>query len=369
MSDFNLALWQKICAERVRVSDFTSWLMLLLILTSSSISMSDEREMTLTIEEMKISVAPDLDYKVFAFNGQVPGPLIRVKEDDDVIVHVVNNTSMSHTVHWHGVLQTDSWRSDGVPGVTQKPIKPGEKYTYRFKADRIGSLWYHCHVAVNEHVGIRGMWGPLIVDPKEPLPIEKRVTKDAIMMLSTWESENADKFGQGATPYDIEDYFSVNGRSFPSTQPLRIETGDVVRIRFYGAGGAIHTMHSHGHDMLVTHKDGLPLPQPYHVDTVLIGPGERYDVIIEANQKEGRFIFHDHVDKHVTARGKHPGGPITVMEYANTPMDDWYVWKNIDYNPDFFFTESMTKGYGLFESTKFKGEPLTRKRRRRHHEE
>lgn len=329
-----------------------------------SFALAAKREMSMTIDEMVIDVAPDLKYKVFAFNGQVPGPLIHVQEGDDVVIHVTNNTSLSHTVHWHGVLQTGSWRSDGVPGVTQQPIKPGDTYTYKFKADRIGSLWYHCHVNVNEHVGIRGMWGPLIVTPKDPLPIEKRVTKEVIMMLSTWESENADKFGQGATPYDVEDYFSLNAKSFPLTQPIRFKTGDVVRVRFYGAGGAIHTLHSHGHDMLITHKDGLPIPTPYQVDTVLIGPGERYDVIIEANQDEGRFIFHDHVDKHVTARGKHPGGPITVMEYAGTPMDDWYVWKDIDYDPDFFFSEAMKKGYGLFENPRFKGTPLTRERRR-----
>ncbi|NOX92923.1 MAG: multicopper oxidase domain-containing protein [Gammaproteobacteria bacterium] len=329
-----------------------------------SFALAAKREMSMTIDEMVIDVAPDLKYKVFAFNGQVPGPLIHVQEGDDVVIHVTNNTTLTHTVHWHGVLQTGSWRSDGVPGVTQQPIKPGDTYTYKFKADRIGSLWYHCHVNVNEHVGIRGMWGPLIVAPKDPLPIEKRVTKEVIMMLSTWESENADKFGQGATPYDIEDYFSVNAKSFPLTQPIRFETGDVVRVRFYGAGGAIHTLHSHGHDMLITHKDGLPIPNPYHVDTVLIGPGERYDVIIEANQDEGRFIFHDHVDKHVTARGKFPGGPITVMEYAGTPMDDWYVWKDIDYDPDFFFSEAMKKGYGLFENPRFKGTPLSRERRR-----
>lgn len=185
------------------------------------------------------------------------------------------------------------------------------------------------------------------------------------MMLSTWESEHADKFGTGATPYDTEDYFSINAKSFPITQPIRVKKGDVVRVRFFGAGGAIHSMHVHGHDMLITHKDGLPLANPYSAETVLIGPGERYDAIIETNQNEGRFIFHDHVDKHVTAGGKFPGGPITIIEYEGTPMDDWYAWKDINYNPDFFFGEAMKKGYGLIESTGFRGKPIARKRRAR----
>ncbi len=322
------------------------------------------REMNMTIDEMTIAVAPDLNYKVFAFNRQVPGPLIHVKEGDDLIVHVTNNTSMAHTIHWHGLHQMGSWRMDGVPGITQEPIKPGTTFTYKFNADRPGTLWYHCHVNVNEHAGIRGMWGPLIVDPKNPTALEKTVTHEAIMMLSTWESKNAMKYGTGGTPYDVDDYFSVNGRSFPYNQPLRVKTGDVMRIRFIGAGSGFHSMHMHGHDWTITHKDGLPLASPYKGDTQVIAPGERYDAIYTANHKEGRFIFHDHVDKHITAGGKYPGGPLTVQEYEGTPVDDWYVWKDVNYDPDFYYTESMKKGYGLFEQPRLRGVPNQRQRRR-----
>jgi FtsP/CotA-like multicopper oxidase with cupredoxin domain len=125
-----------------------------------------QREFSLTIDEVSIDVAPGFSYKVFAFNGQVPGPLIHVMEGDDVTVHVTNNTTLPHTIHWHGVDQTGSWKNDGVPGVTQEAIQPGESFTYKFKTDRPGTLWYHCHVNVWEHVALRGMWGPLIVDPK-----------------------------------------------------------------------------------------------------------------------------------------------------------------------------------------------------------
>jgi manganese oxidase len=335
------------------------------IWTTSNPSSAMERKFDLSIDEVAIDVATGLKYKVFGFNRQVPGPLFHVQEGDDLTVKVTNNTALPHTVHWHGFHQLNNWRNDGVPGVTQEDIKPGETYTYTMKADRVGTLWYHCHVNVNEHVGIRGMWGPIIVDPRKPLPIEAEVTKDIIMMMSTWESVYAAKYGEGSVPGTIEDYFSINARSFPSTQPIRMKTGDVVRIRMIGAGGGIHAMHSHGHDMLVTHKDGLPLPAPYGVDTIMLGPGERYDVIIRANHDEGRFIFHDHVDKHVTAGGKFPGGPITIMEYAGTPMDDWYVWKNIKFDADFFYSESLKKGYGMFNNPAFTGKPIKRERRRR----
>lgn len=325
---------------------------------------AENREFNLTIEEVKIQVAPDLEYKVFGFNGQVPGPLIHVKEDDNVTVHVTNNTTLPHTIHWHGINQLNNWQNDGVPGLNQKAIEPGDTFTYHWKAERPGTLWYHCHVNVNEHVGMRGMWGPLIVDPKDPLPIEKTVTKNVIMMFSSWESNHADKFGEGGTPYDPDDVFSVNGKTFPLTQPIRVKKGDVVRVRLIGAGDAIHSMHLHGHDMLITHKDGYPLSSPYYVDTVLIGPGERYDAIVEMNNP-GLFMFHDHVDEHVTSRGKFPGGPMTHIEYEGIAMPDWYDMgdKDMKHDPNFFYSESMAKPYGMYDSAGFKGDPLETTRR------
>ncbi|MFQ5469846.1 MAG: multicopper oxidase domain-containing protein [Gammaproteobacteria bacterium] len=335
---------------------------LLVLLFASSITYAEKREFDLTIDEMTIKVAPELDYQVFAFNGQVPGPLIHVAEGDDVTVHVTNNTSLPHTIHWHGIYQKNNWRNDGVPGVTQEPIEAGDTFTYNWKAEKIGTLWYHCHVNVNEHVGIRGMWGPIIVDPKEPTDIEKRVTKDVIMMLSTWESKYANKYGDGVSPHDVADFFSINAKAFPLSQPLRVKKGDVVRVRFIGAGGGMHALHSHGHDMLITHKDGNALPNPYYVDTILFGPGERYDAIIEMDNP-GRFIFHDHIDRHVTNNGKFPGGPITIIEYDGIPMDDWYAWKDKVFDPNFFYSESMKKPLGMHNHAGFKGKPLKRKRR------
>ena len=323
-----------------------------------------QRQFELTIDEVAIQVAPDLTYQVFAFNGQVPAPLIRVQEGDDVTVNVTNNTTLPHTIHWHGIYQRNNWRNDGVPGITQKAIEPGETFTYQWKADKTGSLWYHCHVNVHEHVGIRGMWGPLIVEPKNPPKFEKRVTKEAIMMLSSWDSVYATKLGQGGGPLDKPNYFSMNGRSFPLTQPIRIEKGDVLRIRMYSAGGEVHSMHLHGHDMLVTHKDGTPLPNPYYADTVLIGPGERYDVIVEMNNP-GLFMMHDHVDPHVTNNGNSHGGPMTVIEYKDIVADDWYHWKDLAYNPDFFYGESMKAGYGLHNQEAFRGKPVNARERRR----
>ena len=116
--------------------------------------------------------------------------------------------------------------------------------------------------------------------------------------------------------------------------------------------------------MLVTHKDGLALKQPYEVDTLLIGPGERYDAIVKMNNP-GRFIAHDHVDTHVTNAGKFPGGAITIIEYDGIPMDDWYAWKDKVFDSDFFFSDSMKKASGMHNQSGFIGTPIEQKRRRR----
>ncbi len=339
-------------------------MMIFFIACLPALSWAEKREFSMTIDEVSIEVAPGFINKVFAFNGQVPGPLIHVREGDDVTVHVTNNTTLPHTIHWHGINQIGSWQNDGVPDVTQEAIKPGESFTYQFNADRPGTLWYHCHVNVWEHVATRGMWGPLIVDPKKPSALEKKVTKDVIMMMSTWESPYANSYGKGGSPQDVPDFFSVNGRSFPNTQPVRVKKGDVVRFRMIGAGDEVHEMHLHGHDQLVAFKDGYPLPMPYFDDTSPVGPGERYDTIVNMNNP-GRFIFHDHVDKHMTNNGATLGGPVTIIEYDGIPMESWYAWKAKVYDPNFFYSESMKQGYGIFNNPAFMGRPVENARRRK----
>lgn len=339
-------------------------MMIFLVACLPALSWAEKREFSMTIDEVSIEVAPGFTNKVFAFNGQVPGPLIHVREGDDVTVHVTNNTTLPHTIHWHGINQIGSWQNDGVPDITQEAIKPGESYTYQFNADRPGTLWYHCHVNVWEHVATRGMWGPLIVDPKKPSALEKKVTKDVIMMMSTWESSYANNYGKGGSPQDVPDYFSVNAKSFPFTQPVRVKKGDVVRFRMIGAGDEFHQMHLHGHDQLIAFKDGYNVPMPYYVDTVPVGPGERYDAIVEMNNP-GRFVFHDHVDKHMSNNGAMLGGPLTVIEYDGIPMEAWYAWKGKAYDPNFFYSESMKQGYGLFNNPIFMGRPVENSRRRK----
>ncbi|MCB0220867.1 MAG: multicopper oxidase domain-containing protein [Chrysiogenetes bacterium] len=329
-----------------------------------SISRAEDRHFEMTIEEVDLEVAPGLTAKVWAYNGQVPGPLIHVKQGDHVEVKLTNMTTLAHTIHWHGQYMTNNWKNDGVPDITQKAINPGESFTYSFVAEKPGSLWYHCHVNVPEHVGIRGMWGPIIIDPKEPAEIEKRVTKEAILMFSGWNSEVAGVYGKGGHPTEGIDYFSINGKAFPTTQPLTVKKGDVLRLRLFSVSSEV-AFHLHGHDVLVTHKDGLPLESPYYADVIPLLPGERIDGIVEMNNP-GLWITHDHIEHHVSNNGKAPGGSVLVVEYEGLEQPDWYVWKNKQRNPDFYMSETMKKGYGLFNNEAFKGKaPIAEKKPRR----
>lgn len=329
-------------------------LLLAACLAVSGGALAELRQFEMTIDEMDLEVAPGFTTKVWAFNGQVPGPLIHVEEGDEVEVTVHNLTSLNHTIHWHGMYQTNTWQADGVPDVTQLGIEPGDSFTYRFVADRVGSLWYHCHVNVAEHVDLRGMWGPLVVRPKtQRSSLEKRVTKEAILMFSGWNSEVANEYGTGGHPAEVVDYFSINGKSFPMNQPLRVKEGDVVRLRIYAPSIPV-AFHPHGHDMLVTHKDGLALPAPYGADVLPLLPGERYDVIIEMNNP-GIWMTHDHIEHHVTNVGKHHTGSMLVIEYEGIEAGDFYHWKNVDYNPDFYMSESLRKPFGLHNIDAFAG--------------
>ena len=236
------------CLLRARLVKFTFVASAVLCVVSPPIASAETRHFSMTIDDTIIKLVDKQTFHTFSFNGQTPGPLIHVQEGDDVEIDVDNQTTLPHTIHWHGMFQRGSWKNDGVPDTTQPAIPPGETFTYRFKAEPSGTMWYHCHVNVNEHVAMRGMWGPLIVDPKDPPPAEKEVTKDYIMMFSSWASAWAKKPGYGGVPGDVSDFFTINGKSFPDTQPVRVKQGDVIRIRLIGAGDELHSLHIHGHD-------------------------------------------------------------------------------------------------------------------------
>jgi FtsP/CotA-like multicopper oxidase with cupredoxin domain len=240
--------------------------------------------------KMQWEVEPGRKVEAWAYNGQVPGPQIRVKEGDRVRINLRNNLEESTAIHFHGVETPND--QDGVPFITQPPVKPGESHTYEFIVPNAGSHMYHSHHNSAKQVGM-GLLGAFIVDPRNPRPIEK-VDVDYTMILN-----------------DGYHGFTLNGKGFPATEPLVAKLGQKVRIRYMNEGMMIHPMHLHGMHMTVIDKDGWPQPQPWKCDTINIAPGERWDVIVEANNP-GTWAFHCHILTH--AEAEHGMfGMVTVM--------------------------------------------------------
>lgn len=234
----------------------------------------------ITCQEVEWETEPGQVFPAFTYNGIVPGPELRVTEGDKVRVIVKNEMNESTGVHFHGVHV--SYDQDGVPFVTQPPIEPGGTFTYEFTAKNSGSHMYHSHHNAAEQV-IRGLLGAFIIEPADK-SVDPEVTAEYTMILND--------SGLG---------YTINGKSFPYTQPIVAKKGDRVRIRYMNEGLMIHPMHLHGLPQLVTHKDGYLLPQPHMGDTINIAPGERIDVVVDAFEA-GLWAFHCHILTHAESR-------------------------------------------------------------------
>lgn len=268
----------------------------------------------IVVTESELRLANGLPYKVFAYGGRVPGPTLVAREGDWVRIKLINRTSEPHTIHSHGLFVPQ--RMDGVPNdhfsmghpddsseVTDV-AQPGGTFTYEYIARPSGTHWYHCHVSTNEHLN-RGMSGALIIFPRKPEPT---VDQDIVLLLQEWDSRFS-RQGQPGNPRDIyhADFFTINGKSYPDTPLITARIGEVLRFRIINAGGQLHAIHLHGHTMLVTHKDGIPLPEPIEMDTVPVAPGERMDFLVRVNNP-GEWPLHCHIAAHLTNAGVYPGG-------------------------------------------------------------
>ncbi|MDZ4763677.1 MAG: multicopper oxidase domain-containing protein [Chloroflexota bacterium] len=231
-------------------------------------------------QEIDWETSPGIVYPAFAYNGMVPGPTLKVTEGDTVRVNVTNEMTQSTAIHFHGLLIPNAM--DGVPFITQPVIKPGMTFSYEFRTRNYGSHMYHSHHNSAEQT-TRGLLGAFIIEPRDKSR-EPQVTADYIMVL------NDSSLG-----------FTLNGRSFPSTQPIVANRGDKIRVRYMNEGLMIHPMHLHGIPQMVFAKDGFNLPVPYMCDTINIAPGERYDVIVDCTEP-GVWAFHCHILSHAESR-------------------------------------------------------------------
>jgi manganese oxidase len=230
----------------------------------------------ITAKKIQWETEPGHMVEAWAYNDQVPGPQIRVREGDRVRVILHNELPESTAVHFHGLELPNEM--DGVPYITQPPVKPGQSYTYEFVVPNSGSHMYHSHHNSTKQVGL-GLLGAFIVEPKEKTAHDSPDV-DQVFVLN-----------DGAHGY------TFNGKSFPATQPIVAKLGQKVRIRFMNEGMMIHPMHLHGMHMTVIAKDGWAVPAPWRCDTLNVAPGERWDVIVNCNNP-GTWAFHCHILPH-----------------------------------------------------------------------
>ena len=236
------------------------------------------KQFELTSSIVKWEVEPGKFVDAWTYNGTVPGPTIRVNPGDKVSVVLHNQLPESTAIHFHGLVTPNSM--DGVPGITQDPIKPGQTFTYSFTAQATPAVgMYHSHQDAVKQVP-NGLAGAFLVGD-EPVPAGITVAQQQIMMVN-----DAGTLG-----------LTINGKSFPATAPVVANLGDWVEVQYMNEGMMVHPMHLHGMGQLVIAKDGYPVPAPYQEDTVLVGPGERYTVLIHADNP-GIWAWHCHILSH-----------------------------------------------------------------------
>jgi manganese oxidase len=243
----------------------------------------DVKVYNFTVEEIQWEIAKGEFVDAMAFNGQVPGPELRVNEGDRVRFVVQNQMTEPFVLHFHGLTVPNN--EDGVPYVTQPPIMPGEYWTYEFTIkDPPGMYVYHSHFNSAEQVD-KGLYGSLIVEPGKGNWAPVYGADPAV--------EYTMFVGDGTLGYNL------NGKSFPATQPIVAAKGDWVLIHLANDGALLHPMHLHGFHFMVVGEDGYPLAERnrYLADTLVIAPGSRFDIMVKADYP-GAWAFHCHILPH-----------------------------------------------------------------------
>ena len=269
----------------------------------------------LTASVIRWTILPGVTVDGYAYNGQIPGPRIRIREGDRVRIDVHNQLPEITTIHWHGLILPN--QMDGPAYVTQPPIRPGSSYSYQFTAAQHGTYFYHPH-AKPDRTQALGLYGALIIDPADPAT-EVKADHEYVVQLQEWLLREGLTFPSMPMEGGLPNYFTINGKAYPATETISMKVGETLKVRFIGTNNNdIHPMHIHGGPFQVVAVDGETLApaQRYMADTVLVGPGQRYDVVWLA-RRSGKWLIHCHIPHHtsnnnVETRGG--GGLMAVID-------------------------------------------------------
>jgi len=245
----------------------------------------------LAAEPVKRRIVPFKEMKVWGYNGTCPGPAIQVNQGERVRIVFENRLPESTTIHWHGLEVPIEM--DGVPYISQKPVAPGERFVYEFTLRQEGTYFYHSHGAMQEMMGLIGMF---IIHPRKPYT--PKVDHDFGIILQGWAILPNNSVPNTA---GMEfNWLTFNGVSSPATTPMVVRQGSRVRIRIVNLGMDHHPIHLHGHQFYITGTEGGRAPESawYPTNTVLVGVAQAKDIEFDA-QYPGDWMLHCHLPHHM----------------------------------------------------------------------
>jgi len=250
----------------------------------------------LIVEPVKHRIAGGLEVQAWGYNGQVPGPLIEAVEGDKVRIYVTNTLPEATSVHWHGMFLPSGM--DGVAGLSQPAIPAGKTFKYEFPMIKPGTFMYHSHFDEMTQIAF-GTIGMFVVHPKKPRNGGRRVRDYSLM-----SHELMVPIGQRRPdPLEMTDFnvLTFNGKSFPATEPLVAEIGDLVRIRFGNLGPmSHHPIHLHGYAFEIVETDGGQVPKSARMpETTVIMPVGSTRVVEFVADAPGDWAMHCHMTHHV----------------------------------------------------------------------
>jgi len=250
------------------------------------------KEFRLVAEELEHEFAPGTIIKAWGYNGRTPGPTIEAVEGDRVRILVTNNLKEHTTIHWHGLLLPSGM--DGVGGLTQPHIQPGETYAYEFTLRQHGTHMYHPHADEMVQMAL-GMMGMFIIHPKGGE--QAAIDRDFAILLHNW-AVHPGTYRPDPTVLQDFDLWTFNSKVFPAIAPLVARSGQRVRIRVGNLSMWNHPIHLHGHQFLVTGSDGGRWPEGQWRPEVteIVGVGQTRDIEFVATP--GDWAFHCHMSHH-----------------------------------------------------------------------
>jgi manganese oxidase len=249
----------------------------------------------LVAEEVAHEFTPGLKAQCWGYNGRVHGPTIEAVEGDRVRIYVTNKLPGSTSVHWHGLLLPNGM--DGVAGLTQPVIKPGDTFRYEFTLRQHGTFMYHSHHDEMTQMAL-GTTGLFVIHPRRPHA--ERPDRDFAFMLSEWR---LDVGTSRPNPNEMTDFniFTFNAKAFPGTAPMVARLGDRVRIRIANVTAmSHHPIHLHGYQFRVTETDGgqIPVSAQQLETSVLVAIGQSRTIDFVADEP-GDWAMHCHMTHHV----------------------------------------------------------------------